>query len=53
MKTNTLYLLAGLVITSATASGKTITNNAAASHVLGQPDFTTTSSAPVSATKMN
>ena len=44
MKTNTLRLLAGLVVTTTAASGKTIPNFAAADLVLGKPDFVTATS---------
>jgi hypothetical protein len=48
MKTNTLRLLGGLLITTA-APGKTVPNHAAADLVLGQPGFTTASYLPTGA----
>ena len=54
MKTNTLRLLAGLALTTATAaSGKTIPNNAAADLVLGQVNFTTGTALAVTASSLS
>ncbi len=54
MKTNTLRLLAGLALTTATAaSGKTIPNNAAADLVFGQVNFTSYTVTAVTASSLD
>jgi sugar lactone lactonase YvrE len=53
MKTTTLHLLAGLVITTTAVCGKTIPNNATADLVLGQQNFTTATFSAITASSLD